>query len=137
MKIFQISAGFLLFPVTYQVEAESRKRRAAPEAGPGSEAGLGLALRSIQGLVARLDCVEVSGSKSSIRRFVITEKAPTRAFSWLKAATTAFTFKTLLSHYAKQVLTPRSLNIKLGPRRNYHKGRPAIRHYANRTACPL
>ena len=27
--------------------------------------------------------------------FVITEKAPTRAFSWLKAATTAFTFKTL------------------------------------------
>ena len=36
-----------------------------------------------------------SASKSSIRRFVITEKAPTRAFSWLKAATTAFTFKTL------------------------------------------
>ena len=26
---------------------------------------------------------------------IITEKAPTRAFSWLKAATTAFTFKTL------------------------------------------
>ena len=36
-----------------------------------------------------------SVSKSSIRRFVITEKAPTRAFSWLKTATTAFTFKTL------------------------------------------
>ena len=35
-----------------------------------------------------------SASKSSIRRFVITKKAPTRAFSWLKAATTAFTFKT-------------------------------------------
>ena len=31
----------------------------------------------------------------AIRMFVITEKAPTRAFSWLKAATTAFTFKTL------------------------------------------
>ena len=29
--------------------------------------------------------------KNSIRRFVITEKAPTRAFSWLRAATTAFT----------------------------------------------
>ena len=29
-----------------------------------------------------------SASKRSIRRFVITEKAPTRAFSWLKAATT-------------------------------------------------
>ena len=34
---------------------------------------------------------EASASKSSIRRFVITEKA----------ATTAFTFKTLLRHYAK------------------------------------
>ena len=37
-----------------------------------------------------------SASKSSIQRFVITEKVPTRAFSWLKVATTAFTFKTLL-----------------------------------------
>ena len=78
-----------------------------------------------------------SASKNSIRRFVITEKAPTRAFSWLKAATTAFTFKTLLRHYAKQVLTPRSLNVKLGPRHNYHEGRAAIRHYANQTARPL
>ena len=43
---------------------------------------------------------DTSASKSSIRRFVITEKAPTRAFSWLKAASTAFTFKTLLRHYA-------------------------------------
>ena len=46
-------------------------------------------------------------------------------------ATTAFTFKTLLRHNAKRALTPRSLNVKLGPRRNYHKGRAAIRHYAN------
>ena len=61
-------------------------------------------------------------SKSSIRRFVITEKAPTRAFSQLNAATTAFTFKTLLTHYAKRALTPRSLNVKLGPQRNYHEG---------------
>ena len=76
-------------------------------------------------------------SKSSIGRFVITEKAPTSAFSWLKAATTALTFKTLLRHYAKQALTPRSLNVKLGPRRNYHEGRAAIRHYANQTACRL
>ena len=42
-----------------------------------------------------------SASKRSIRRFVVTEKAPTRAFSWLKAATTAFKFMTLLRHYAK------------------------------------
>ena len=41
----------------------------------------------------------------AIRGFVITEKAPTRAFSWLKVATTAFTFKTLLRQYAKQALT--------------------------------
>ena len=61
------------------------------------------------------------------------EKAPTRAFSWLKAATTAFTFKTLLRHYAKWALTPRSLNVKLGLQHNYHKGRAAIRNYANQT----
>ena len=71
-------------------------------------------------------CIENSASKSSIRRFVITEKAPTRAFSWLKAAATAFTFKTLLRHYAKQALTPRSLNVKLGPRRKGHKGRAGV-----------
>ena len=51
-------------------------------------------------------CVLVLQTKA-IRRFVITEKAPTRACSWLKTATTAFTFKTLLRHYAKQTLTPR------------------------------
>ena len=39
--------------------------------------------------------------------FTIMERTPTRAFSWLKAATTAFTFKTLLRHYAKRALTPR------------------------------
>ena len=44
----------------------------------------------------------------------ITEKAPIRAFSWLKVATTAFTFKTLLRHYAKRALTQWSLNVKLG-----------------------
>ena len=37
--------------------------------------------------------------------FTIMEKASTRAFSWLKVATTAFTFKTLSRHFAKQVLT--------------------------------
>ena len=38
--------------------------------------------------------VVCNASKRSIRRFVITEKAPTKA-------NTAFTFKTLLRHYAK------------------------------------
>ena len=70
-------------------------------------------------------------------RFVNTEKAPPRALSWLKVVTTAFTFKTLLRHYAKRALTPRSLIVKLGPRRHYHEGRAAIRHYANQPARPL
>ena len=34
--------------------------------------------------------IVISASKRSIRRFVITEKAPNRAFSRLKAATTTF-----------------------------------------------
>ena len=37
----------------------------------------------------------------------ITEKAPTRAFSWLKAPTSALAFKTLFRHYSKWALTPR------------------------------
>ena len=49
------------------------------------------------------------------RSCTITEKAPTRALSWLKAATTTFTFKTLLRHYAKQVLTPQEVDVILGP----------------------
>ena len=54
--------------------------------------------------------------------FTITGKAPTRAFSWLKVPTSAFTFKTLIRHYAKRALTPRSRNVKLGPQRKGHKG---------------
>ena len=38
------------------------------------------------------------------------------------AYTSAFTFKTLLRHYAKRALTPRSLNVKLGPRHKSQKG---------------
>ena len=37
--------------------------------------------------------------------FTITEKASTRAFSWLKVPTIAYTFKTILIHYAKQMLS--------------------------------
>ena len=45
--------------------------------------------------------------------FEITEKAPT----------SAFTFKTLLRHYAEQALTPRRVDVKLGRQRKSHKGR--------------
>ena len=57
--------------------------------------------------------VTTCASERSIRRFVITEKAPNRAFYWLKAATTAFTFKTLIRQYAKQV-NPLKVDVKLG-----------------------
>ena len=88
--------------------------------------------------------IQVRVVSSAVKRSIgsttgctITEKAPTRAFSWLKALTSAFTFKKLLRHYAKRALTPWSLNMKLGPRRNYQKGRAAIRHYANQPAHPF
>ena len=42
-----------------------------------------------------------------------------------------------LRHYAKRALTPRSLNVKFGPARNYHKGRAAIRHYAKQPTHPI
>ena len=53
--------------------------------------------RSARRAVPASEGLGTSASKSSIRRFVITEKAPTRALSWLKAATTAFTFRPLLN----------------------------------------
>ena len=54
----------------------------------------------------RLSISAVKRSIGSTTGCTITEKAPTRAFSWLlKAPTSAFTFKTLLRHYAKRALT--------------------------------
>ena len=40
-----------------------------------------------------------------LKYFTITEKAPTRALSWLKVPTSASTFKKLSRHYAKIALT--------------------------------
>ena len=40
----------------------------------------------------------------SVSQSVLTQKAPTRAFSWLKAPTSAFTFKI---YYAKRAMIPR------------------------------
>ena len=42
------------------------------------------------------------------------EEATTRAFSWLKSPSTAFTFNNLLRHYDKQVLTHGKGEVKLG-----------------------
>ena len=81
--------------------------------------------RCTEGVLSNVMCGISAANRSigSTTGCTITEKAPTWAFSWLKAPTSAFTFKTLLRHYAKQALTPRSLNVKLGPRRKGHKGR--------------
>ena len=51
---------------------------------------------------------------------LVLEKVPSEGS--LKTPTSAFTFKTLLRHYAKWALTPRSLNVKLGLRCKGHKG---------------
>ena len=61
------------------------------------------------------DCISAADDPSvSQSVFTITEKAPTRrTFSCLKAPTSAFTFKTLLRHYAKQTLTPQKVDVKL------------------------
>ena len=55
------------------------------------------------------------------RSCTTTENAPTRAFSWLKAPTSAFTFKTLLRHYAK--LNRPSL-MTFASRTQFHVERP-------------
>ena len=52
-------------------------------------------------------CINGSAANRSIGSTTgctITEKVATRAFSWLKAPTSAFTFKTLLRHYAKMLI---------------------------------
>ena len=51
------------------------------------------------------------------RRFHNHGEAPTRAFSWLKVPSSAFTFKTSLRYYAKQTLTPRRFQPGEGPSR--------------------
>ena len=61
-----------------------------------------------QGMI-RIRSSAVKRSIGSTTGCTITEKVPTRAFSWLKAPTSAFTFKRLIRHYTKQVLPLGSL----------------------------
>ena len=48
--------------------------------------------------LAVVDRASNKGSRSLREDITISEKAPTRVFSWLKAPTSAFTLKTLLRH---------------------------------------
>ena len=74
--------------------------------GPGG-GGAGEDAADVEGSGFLLRVVLCSAPSVSQSVFTITEKAPTRAFSWLKAPTSTFTFKTLIRHYAEQALTPR------------------------------
>ena len=67
-------------------------------------------------------CLELQ-TKVSVD-FTITEKVPIRASSWLKVPSSSFTFKTLLTHYAKQTLTQgkQTCNCDPGAQRKVHKG---------------
>ena len=47
-------------------------------------------------LLYSIDSVLILNSVLNVKAVVAAFNPPTRAFSWLKAATTAFTFKTLL-----------------------------------------
>ena len=61
----------------------------------------------VRGMMRRIKTSAADHLAVSQSVFTNREKAPTGAFSWLNAPTSAFTFKTLLRHYAKQTLTPR------------------------------
>ena len=67
------------------------------------QSGLRAAIRIVQGSHIKIHMnSEVPVQVQTVEKKRITEKAPTRAISWLKVPTSTFTFKTLLRHYAKQ-----------------------------------
>ena len=65
-------------------------------------AGLAVTVVRAQGDASRVDCLPDLGPEQDRA----SNEGPQlhMAFSWLKVATTAITFKTLLRYYAKQVL---------------------------------
>ena len=74
-------------------------------AGVGHVLGaLGLELGDIPAVDSYAVCMVIRAANDP-SVFTVTEKARTRAFSYFKAPTSVFTFKALLRHYAKLVLT--------------------------------
>ena len=55
-------------------------------------------LQSVFDKVVMVTALELETNLCEDGTFTITEKAPARAFSWLKASTNAFTIKNLLRH---------------------------------------
>ena len=120
LSVVTIDYRYDIFSVVYCVPEVLRHALQRPDDPRQQQVGVEAAQGELDGVLGINTVIKTSAVKRSIgstNGSTITEKAPTRAFSYLKAATTAFTFKTLLRHYAKQPLTPRSLNVKLGPRR--------------------
>ena len=68
----------------------------SPPALCGQIFAVGVTLDTLDKLIIRHDTTTAANDPSV---FTITEKSPTRAFSWLKAPTSALTFKSLLRHY--------------------------------------
>ena len=66
----------------------------SPPALCGQIFAVGVTLDTLDKLIIRHD---TAANDSSV--FTITEKAPSRAFSWLKAPTRSLSFKSLLRHY--------------------------------------
>ena len=57
---------------------------------------------------SHIEVGSVSAVLQTVNRWSCTkDPPPARSFSWLKVPASAFTFKTLLRHYAKHTLTPR------------------------------
>ena len=81
------------------VDAAARLRGwGRPGAGGGedeAEAVRGLGIRPAHGHPHQVGTRASNDPLVSLLVFTIMEKVPSRAFSWLKAATTTFTFKTL------------------------------------------
>ena len=93
------SVYYLSPPRRRSVELPAGGGAASPQAAvPVAGAGAGPQPQPRRGPAAR------TGSKSSIRRFVITEKAPTMDFSWLKAATTVSKTLLLFQRYYLKVV---------------------------------
>ena len=72
----------MMIPYPYNYPPSSGRGGAAPK-------------HKILMLLGGVMCSAANRSIGSTTGCTITEKAPTRAFSWLKAPTSAFTFKTL------------------------------------------
>ena len=108
MQIFEV--GWCVLCVEFWGQGLICDARPTPRRWRHTTRGTRLA-RSAGGGVSRSGRTRASNEPSA--KFSQSRRRPLRTFSWLKATTSTFIFKTLLRHFAKQVLTPRKLDMKL------------------------